>query len=150
MSEYEAGRQLDAMIAERVMGWTVNRPGDRHWHTLGGGLGGRQVGSNCCEDRYDYARAFMPSQDIRSAWEVVATFEAGRVVGDKPGWPDAHGWYVGLNRSPRGWEAHIGTATAEADTAPLAICRCALKAIESQPTSESVTDPIRGESPESR
>ncbi len=129
----EAGKELDALVAERVMGWTVNRPGDRHWHALGGGLGGRQVGSDCCEDRYDYGRAFRPSQDIRSAWEVVEKL-AG--VGDGQSI-----WIDGLGFTGEEWRVVIGRevgeyVVAEADTAPLAICRAVLKAT---PTTNSAS-----------
>lgn len=79
--EVGASRETDALIAEKVMGWTVNRPGDRHWHTVGPvPRVSRQVGGDCCAGQYYDAQAFMPSRDRTAALEVVDRLIAGGCV----------------------------------------------------------------------
>lgn len=125
-TELPPGRELDTLVAERVMGWTVNRADGRHWHTVGptGRERGILIGCDCCADKYD--RAFTPSQDIRDAWEVVEKlttttkqwfrFEQSSVT------------YCATFETSGTGECD-GEWTSEAETAPLAICRAALKAV---------------------
>ena len=110
-----AGRDLDAAIAEHVMGWTVNRTSERHWHTVG--PTGRErailIGRDCCAGQHQYdTRAFCPSTQIEDAWLVVEK------LGPKH--------MITLRRTTGGWWAHIGLVDEWATTAPLAICRAAL------------------------
>jgi hypothetical protein len=123
-----AGHELDALVAERVMGWkwcdvrlrgstnTVRvllPPRDGYW---------RQDGAH---DERDFARAAPPfySTEIRAAWEVVeALNERGFGVE-----VFRYGKAEGLERE---WFVSIGDTEADADTAPLAICRAALKALD--------------------
>lgn len=108
----DAGRELDALVAEKVMGWkpcvTQDHPG---WVYFDSGAGGGKI-----------APAF--STDIAAAWEVVEKLSpryAIRILNDAtpgPSWccEMAHGY---------GNDIEV-----EAETAPLAICRAALEAIE--------------------
>lgn len=116
MSEHVAGRDLDALIAERVMGWTVNRTGDRHWHTVGatGRERGVLIGTDCCAEKW--AGSFCPSRDIRDAFDV-ATKIGGLELQDVTG----NGHWEARFAMSGDWDA--------AETAPLAICRAALLAV---------------------
>ena len=112
--EYEAGRELDALIAEKVMGWNRRGPG-RHvsdynnWWILPDGKSLNPL-------------RFCPSTDISAAWEVVlslrnrwGTFTL--VAGLQ--------WHCYDNEDGN-YVERMGSA----DTAPLAICRAALKAVQ--------------------
>ena len=112
-----AGRELDAMVAEKVMGWTMapdgcwvivthNDPDD--------GLGPRQADET-----------WSPSRDISAAWDVFERLSDRLpcIMLNQPN--DNH---------PREWcvEWFDGEQTLDivtADTAPLAICLAALKAL---------------------
>ncbi len=87
----KAGRELDALIAEKVMGWD----------------------SRCIPKPY--------SRDIGYAWQVVE-----KVLSDVKG-------HVDLSIEPDGVNCIISGYTFDAgetaDTAPLAICQAALKAV---------------------
>lgn len=120
----EAGRDLDALIAEKVMGYRM-KPEHNEW---------------------DYfpipILSWHPSADIAAAWQVVEK------LCDRPGVefmvklmePSAkklYGfrWYaaVTVSDSCDQTEEFDRTYTAFADTAPLAICLAALKAVEVKP-----------------
>ena len=112
-----AGRELDALIAEKVMGW-IYKPdvyGDVYmttddWHAL--------VGASLNE--------WYPSTRIQDAWQVVEKIK-GMVEGTftlcwighwAAGWDDYGSMFM------------AGSKTGYADTAPIAICLAALKAVE--------------------
>jgi len=91
----KAGRELDALIAERVMG--------EMWG----------VGPNLEDTLPHY------STQIADAWLVVEKMRPYfEIYCDGGGWVARFGW------------ADAGTLAAYADTAPLAICLAALKAVE--------------------
>jgi hypothetical protein len=120
-----AGRELDALIAEKVMGWTDCRLDDREDET---------------QSRWFVPTGITPSgrvaviahysTDISAAWLVV---ERLRATGTR-------GWDIGLDTADHDewlcqvWDDpednFIGSATAS--TAPLAICRAALAAVEAK------------------
>lgn len=120
-----AGRDLDQVIAERVMGWkaTYRSPrghltayGDRTVSASGAAMtqGGRRVD-------------FSPSRCIEHAWEVVC-----RMANH----PDTHRhaywwnwWHAAISIDESG--PHV--ATHDPSTMPLAICRAALLAIGEDP-----------------
>lgn len=110
VDKLEAGDELDAMIAERVMGWACPT-GYNYWMTLHGGG---------TFDLHALKANWHPSISIATAWEVVTKLAAERMV--KLYNEGAGGqWY---------WEFFIWTkgshVKARAETAPLAICRAAL------------------------
>jgi hypothetical protein len=119
----QAGRELDALVAEKVMGWTVNRTESRHWHTVGptGRERNIQIGSDCCAGQAYDSNAFMPSKSIVSAWLVVEKMRE-------------RGWNFELHTSRDGEAAAAFHQSQDDDfeayelTAPLAICRAALSA----------------------
>jgi hypothetical protein len=147
VEEMEAGRELDALIHERVMGG--NPVGCLHADVVRVNPGRSNLlrceacGETFGDTTYAMAVSWWPfySTDLEAAWEVA---EKARLMV----WPrlSAPGWCAGPNTHPNPftaavWEAtgmnqngegvvyyHLNTA-APADTAPLAICRAALKAL---------------------
>lgn len=106
-----AGREMDALVAEKVMGLEVSRDhygGPRHLVRTG------------AKWRYDVIEAY--STKISSAWEVVEKMIHLDPMID---WWGSH-WDCVLRRQEGSCEEY----TASAPTAPLAICRAALNAAE--------------------
>jgi hypothetical protein len=124
VSEHEAGQEMDALIAERVMGWGVNRADGRHWHTVGT-QPRRLIGRDCCAEKYA-GGAWCPSTDIAAASQVVERVRE-------------QGYEAQMWSSKAGWRARFqndeSLHTASATTAPLAICRAALLVLAT-PTEE--------------
>lgn len=106
--ELEAGPQMDALVAEKVMGWSIR---GELWKDKRGTI--RR--SKSTFEQYEPSIRWSPSTDIAAAWEVVEKMPMGM-------WPSVDGWVVEI---PDGSGDEV-----EAPTAPLAICRAALKAIE--------------------
>lgn len=116
------GRELDALVAEKVMGW-VKRPSEVDYF----GPVWSPPGSR---DTYDGPPEF--STDIAAAWEVLnhfvsqdemTTWELGKCE------PKGKLFYCKFemwDREGKQWIYPIEKAT----TAPLAICLAALKAVE--------------------
>lgn len=120
------GRELDALIAEKVMGWeNVHKHGSRLV-----GIPPTQPGIPVC-----LAGGEIPpySTDIAAAWEVVEKLQK-----DNPFWKTSNyeGW-MNFNLGPTtgndgfGWYANFGDSNtiAYGKTAPHAICLAALKAL---------------------
>jgi len=107
-----AGRELDALVVEKVMGyrhhpWTQTIP--EHWCRL-------PTGETCL-----FADLPHYSTSIAAAWEVVERlpYRLVRIV------REGGSWYCTV-----GDELNYPMfAPIRADTAPLAICRTALKAV---------------------
>lgn len=115
--DLDAGRELDALVAERVMGW--KRMGDDFWQDSHGKprtLSSTSFGS------------FAPSTDIAAAWEVVEHMPSRGLL-PQVGASALEGggveWYCWLLDTRTG-ETVEGQGFA--DDAPLAICRAALDA----------------------
>jgi hypothetical protein len=118
----QAGPELDAFMAEEIMGWERNRgqmvPGsgetdmvwqDEYWKVKGHPLGGVSM------------KAWKPSTDIAAAWELwqMLTREAALFLESGPG---AYCRVFSLESD----FGELSTLTiAEANDAPLAICRAA-------------------------
>lgn len=115
--------EIDRQVAEQVMGWVIH-PRDTANYVLP--IWGEHfvksykfMASTCCSDRW------APSTNITHAWAVVAHMESV-------------GWSFGIHNDhqpkptnwPWGWVADFGDFCAEADTAPMAICLAALKAVK--------------------
>ena len=122
IDELEAGRELNALVAEKVMGWT-----DLHW--VDGGYDGK---GNYSPTGY-YGKGpdravFLTSKfstDIAAAWKVVEKIAcSGLIV--RVTWD-----FNPLASCSIHKDDHLWTMIAECicDTAPLAICRAALKAV---------------------
>jgi hypothetical protein len=106
MDELKPGREMDALVAERVFGWKRLR------NQVGWYRDGDKSTWNMREPRF--------STDISAAWTIVE-----KLKGMEPEieWSDEiHAWCVVFYKSK------IDSATL-GDTAPLAICKAALKAV---------------------
>lgn len=119
MTELKAGRELDALVAEKVLGWKRGKRfgnGNGEWE-----IPGRENDSYklTCYRTPDY------STDIAAAWEIVEKLSMWVCPAN-----NGHDWTAGRlsleEPSPEG-----GTW---AETAPHAICLAALKAVESRAT----------------
>lgn len=120
IDEMPAGREMDALVAEKVMGWK------REWVTNSATLMRREVFCPpgvigwISSGEKDGIPNEVPyySTSISAAWEVVEKMEADG-VGCK------------LSNYAPGWRAEFykNEGDAGADTAALAICRSALRAV---------------------
>lgn len=107
--ELVAGRELDALVAEKVMGWTRCDHRDLEdglWWCRGDGA-------------HIWPADWTPSTDIAAAWQVVERLVA-LTNWEVQVFAKRHARYV-VHASP--------FVVTEADTAPLAICRAALAAL---------------------
>jgi hypothetical protein len=121
----DAGREMDALVAEKVMGWKVSYTYEGYPRYEDHG----PVGSY-------WASIPEFSTRIEKAWEVVEKM-------------DSLGWKFGMVQDGNGWDVNIyhpdvhpscqscghtssGAINAFADTAPLAISRAALKATNNE------------------
>jgi hypothetical protein len=114
----DAGREMDAWCAEKVMGWTKRISAD---HSNSPIKTLREMGviyawkDNKRKERGLDVPPF--STDIAAAWQVIEHFYRA-------------GWGAGAEMDGHtGCRAFVGQFTAEADTAPHAICLAALKAV---------------------
>jgi len=106
------GRELDARVAEKVMGWTYGHPCPE--------------GMDCLHwvDEKGEVRDHKPPQystDISAAWEVLEKFFWVQVTANPP-----HIWKATVITSPAKGSV---AATAKGFTAPEAICKAALLAV---------------------
>lgn len=135
--EIKAGRELDALIAEKVFGWTAERRSDasmREVSLLAPGIAGKPWRftqylneSGTSRELGDFGPPHY-STDIAAAWEVVARMK-GYLVLKQTGYRVPDFWsaeFVGYRDS-----LVIGEASA-----PLAICKAALKAVAALKDSE--------------
>lgn len=125
IEDMEAGAEMDAMVAEKVMGWRTYNRNTAWWVDAeietgmvpSGGFRGFTSGM----DR------FAPSTNIAAAWMVIDTLSPKCAVLDVYRQCDRRGWW-----GCRIWfgkdEEH--DVISSAPTAPLAICRCALLAVQ--------------------
>lgn len=121
--ELNPGRDLDALVAEKVMGWMTRGTGESisdpaEW-VMPNGLRGRE------------APPFY-STDISAAWQVVEKMNRDgwcfRVASASPDNNYYEGYFVKGDKVSQVW----------LDTAPHAICVAALKAVElSRPTTHA-------------
>lgn len=137
--ELQAGRDLDALVAERVMGY--EKRAESEW------LGGFAWISH--DDGHWYGVTSMPrfSTDISAAWDVVERLQSDAL---SLGWKrrdfslerkdrmvDGR-WYCVTDAVPTDIYPNGYAVDGVADTAPLAICRAALKACAPTPEQHAV------------
>ena len=119
IDEMPAGREMDVLIAENIMGWAVHQRNTAWWVKV---ADENEVTTEVMGFTYGKDR-FAPSTNIADAWEVVekmgnCLFACGR--SDAGAW-EAYFFFV---------NSGVGKLSeAHGDTAPLAICRCALMAM---------------------
>jgi hypothetical protein len=127
-----AGRELDALVAERVMGLLVLPIPSDHPHT------------NYClaepKDALGDVTLLAYSADIAAAWEVVEKVTADGVwecsVTYEQGYATAYGvkgWTVEISRLDGDNRRQYQALSGLCGTAPLAICHAALKAVLGNP-----------------
>jgi hypothetical protein len=124
------GRELDALVAEKVMGWRLEERGyvATFWVDENGKV--KRAAEPCSID-FCSCEVFSPSTDISDAWKVVEK------LGIIP-----NSFYIGYKTDKNGKKIYraffqkenpittlIYTYEADAETAPLAICLAALKAV---------------------
>lgn len=126
-----AGPEMDRLVAELVMGWSKTT--DPMCFTSDAGV-------RCVSNDDDREILFWPSRNIAHAWEVVEKMKAvGRDVSAltrtrieppvfKGGEYTGAKWRVGFSVEGGGL-AYPGAAEAVDESAPLAICCAALKAV---------------------
>lgn len=120
----DAGPKLDALVATKVMGWIQSFG---NWVTTDGKTSTGEyedwrVEDSDCPDQGCEWPGFHPSTDITAAWKVVELVP-GQFLLNKihKGWAADFKWYDGK-------VSHHGFCVAT--SAPLAICRAALAAVE--------------------
>ena len=115
------GRELDALVAEKVMGWwwgDDESPAGAGWYE---------------HDDPKRARDWSPSQNIADAWEVVEKLVADGFSPDllhMPHQPESS-WTCHIDNSLGDTKTYIGipVAACSGKTVPHAICLAALKAV---------------------
>lgn len=122
MSDLPAGAELDRLVAERVMRW--RKDAESHGQIVWRDTVANRNRTTSALDTY---RDFAPSTNIAHAWEVVE-----KLIGSLPE-GDLHiehhgdtGWGVSSCYGGKHWDDWVF-----AKTLPLAICRAALKAMQS-------------------
>jgi len=114
-----AGREIDALVAEKVMGWhlATDKDGWKKWVDEYDCFmrGMKQDDSPFSEDDEDFNLLhWHPSESILWAWEVVEKLAFYQIITKANG---------------AGYSARVNSIRCEAPTAPLAICRAALLAV---------------------
>ncbi len=117
IDKLEASPELDALVAEKVMGWKLGKlfPSSESQYWIDSGGEPTLYRTLNCKDRE--ITIFQPSLDIACAWEVVEKLEM--IVG-----PGGEGW-----QAMEQYDLDAPGFHATAPSAPLAICRAALKAV---------------------
>lgn len=122
IDKLEAGRDLDALIAEKVFGWHGIIPMTEYNLCWGfrAGTGRRE------DDKRETVKSY--SSDIRAAWEVIEKTEL--LILNELSFD--HGYRDDEDDETRDYllvNSHSRDVLAIGSTAPLAICRAALKAV---------------------
>ena len=107
-----AGRELDALVAEKVMGWVDYDTDTESW----------RIGESDLGTHWRPVEGARFSKDIAAAWEVVGYMRA------KDEWAFSLGTDTDGDWDATFWEGDT-FHDATADTAPHTICLAALKAI---------------------
>jgi hypothetical protein len=130
--QMEAGRELDALVAEKVMGaewdeqWAVGysilkfREDVRHLVTHDWACEKKQVNPACPHYSTDIAAAWLIVERLRPAEDTRygVTIES-----------DGAGWYCTVEDADVEWDDPAHTSVAYGETLPLAICRAALASV---------------------
>lgn len=104
----EPGRELDSLVAEKVMGSELHWDGEE-------GQSYRIVEEKAFEE---FLKPFNPSTDIAAAWEVAEKFHSWELHKLLPG---IRTYKAVMNADPR--------SVSYSDSAPEAICKAALLAV---------------------
>lgn len=128
----EAGRALDSLVAERVMGFWFE---DGEWWTRHANGHSRAYATaylNIWGPNYSYDGLPKFSTDIAAAWAVVEKLER---AGPRHSywWSLETKWRDDDSYVVRVFEGSVEIARGQAPTMPEAICRAALAAMEAKP-----------------
>ena len=115
VDEHETSRCLDAWVAETVMGWKSKRIHGADGVTRKYWMFGDS------DDIASEMYLFKPSTSIADAWKVADKY--GAFVLHKRDWGDDYWIDLYITEGQHGWADSV-----EASSAPLAICRAAIKA----------------------
>ncbi len=119
IEDLQPGRELDALVAEKVMGWHVEIVQYPHATADFPNYVGRDGIGRCLPSQWN------PSTEIASAWLVVEKLSESSIM-LSVSWHAGHWWCVIYP------EQEPLTEGPYSETAPLAICRAALLSV--QPT----------------
>jgi hypothetical protein len=133
MSEWQAGRELDAEIARRVMGWTIREDHRPSYvflpYTLIAPSGNIAGEGATAVQAWSHVPYFSTS--VAAAWQVIRRFDNGAIAGIAPQGERIAFWQR-LGHSVE-WERNTQWPEALAlHDLPLLICRAALAAVEAQ------------------
>lgn len=133
-----AGRELDSLVAERVMGWVWDNSRCRlcGWPLAELAEDGCVI-DNCSQRPLPSKRADEPahfSTNIVAAWTVVEYLKKHIEMFDV-GWSPSHGgeWYCVFLKIQNVSAREVAWKAVRAHTAPIAICLAALKAVGENP-----------------
>lgn len=127
----QAGRELDALVAEKVMGWSLNAHGE--WLNSDQSFTGWHTNESKYDPCHNCGRSNLwhPSTSIEAAWEVVekmgGVFRMSTTLGGQ-----YRVTFSDVTVDSYSEEYDVGRKydkEALADTAPHAICLAALKAV---------------------
>lgn len=113
-------REIDRLVAEKVMGWVLAGSGSRYWADPNAPRADGYCGNvGRCFDGFDGdVPEFQPTEDIAAAWEVM---EKLKMYEPELCWSDeTHSWWFVCNKLPHRVQSET--------SAPLVICLAALKA----------------------
>lgn len=129
VNELQAGRELDALVAEKVMGCKPKKRHDGWVCTCD------DTDHAVQSDNHDIPYLMAYSTDIAAAWEVVEKLHDGPpplvvIVGGyiSAGMGNVP-WVCEISNGITGPSQYVKKVEAFAETAPLAICLAALRAI---------------------
>jgi len=126
----EAGRELDALIAEKVMGWSSQADG-LYWDA-GNHRTRLVLGSIIAKKRDEmglenaHGFVFAPSTNIADAWEAVRKMGMVLIENSGEAFGQADEWNVQFVGHDKEGKPHWVSESAE--TVEIAICLAALKA----------------------
>jgi hypothetical protein len=119
----EAGRALDTLVAEKVMGRCLHR------RLVFDASNCPDCGKFCVVEDQRKEESFHPSTDIAAAWEVVEKLSESFHWTIHTPFTSGLPWFAGLTKQGiTGWNGRPDYAEGAA-TAPRAICLAALKAV---------------------
>jgi len=126
IDDMKAGRELDALVAEKVMGWELHYP---YAHDVE-----NNVNYDLADTKIAFVKRFNPSTDIAAAWQVVEKMHLAdpmAIIHISNGDGDS----MDIDIIPGGVMSPLKLAHSKIENGtfedfPLAICLAALKAIE--------------------
>ena len=118
--QMEAGRELDRLVAQKVMGWVwydgAGTAGPSYWMDTSGEFG-----------EFAHLAEFEPSTDIAAAWEVVEKLHEQYTVSIRLSYVDRHVYCDIIGKCITGDPVPHIIAISRERVAPLAICMVALQ-----------------------